>query len=70
MERNMERNLEQMFANIKAHATDAFDSTDEEDVQSWDAYEACKCILQEMIANNYDIAYMLEQIAEEAEDAE
>ena len=57
---------EELFANIAATAAYAYDDTDEDDVQSWDAYEAAKQIVIAMQAFGYDIAYMLEQIAEDA----
>ena len=57
---------EELFANIAETAANAYDDTDEDDVQSWDAYEAAKQIVAAMQAFGYDIAYMLEQIEEDA----
>lgn len=58
----------ELFANIKTLAENAYDNTDEDEVQSWDAWETAKQILVEMQAFGYDIAEMLEQIAEDAEE--
>ena len=60
---------EELFAEIVEIAADAYDKTDEDDVQSWDAYEAAKGIVAKMQTFGYDIAYMLEQIAEDADEA-
>ncbi len=59
---------EELFANIAAIAANAYDNTDEDDVQSWDAYEAAKEIVAAMQTFGYDITYMLEQIAEDADE--
>ena len=60
---------EKLFANIAAIAAEAYDSTDADEVQSWDAYEAAKQIIAAMQAFGYDIADMLEQIEEDANEA-
>lgn len=60
---------EELFANIAAIAAEAYDSTDADEVQSWDAYEAAKQIVAAMQTFGYDIAYMLEQIEEDADEA-
>jgi hypothetical protein len=60
---------EELFANIAQIAADAYDDTDADEVQSWDAYEAAKQIVAAMQAFGYDIADMLEQIEEDAEEA-
>jgi hypothetical protein len=60
---------EELFANIAETAANAYDDTDEDDVQSWDAYEAAKEIVVAMQAFGYDITFMLEQIAEDADEA-
>ena len=57
-----------LFANIAEIAADAYDDTDSNEVQSWDAYEAAKQIVAAMQTFGYDIAYMLEQIAEDADE--
>jgi hypothetical protein len=60
---------EELFANIAQIAADAYDNTDADEVQSWDAYEAAKQIVAAMQAFGYDIADMLEQIEEDADEA-
>jgi len=60
---------EALFANIAEIAADAYDNTDADEVQSWDAYEAAKQIVAAMQAYGYDIADMLAQIEEDAEEA-
>ncbi len=60
---------EKLFANIAKIAKFAYDDCDEDDVQSWDAYEAAKQIIVAMQAFGYDIAEMLEQIEEDADEA-
>ncbi len=60
---------DELFANIAEIAADAYDSTDADEVQSWDAYEAAKQIVVAMQAFGYDIAEMLEQIDEDADEA-
>lgn len=60
---------EELFAKIVEIAADAYDSTDEDDVQSWDAYEAAKQIVIAMQTVGYDITAMLEQIEEDADEA-
>ena len=55
----------QLFTTIANIANNAFDSTDEDDVQSWDAYEAAKRIVTQLKEHGYDMEYMLEEIAEE-----
>ena len=60
---------EELFANIADVAANAYDDTDEDDVQSWDAYEAAKEIVAAMQTFGYDITAMLEQIAEDADEA-
>jgi hypothetical protein len=64
----MER--KELFAEIAELAKFAYDDCDEDDVQSWDAYESAKAMIVLMQKHGYDITYMLEQIAEDAEDAE
>ena len=59
---------EELFANIAETAANAYDDTDEDDVQSWDAYEAAKQIVAAMQTFGYDITFMLEQIAEDADE--
>jgi hypothetical protein len=59
---------EELFANIAEIAADAYDNTDEDAVQSWDAYEAAKQIVAAMQTFGYDIVYMLEQIEEDADE--
>ena len=59
---------EKLFANIAAIAADAYDKTDADEVQSWDAYEAAKAIVETMQTFGYDITYMSEQIAEDADE--
>ena len=54
-----------LFANIAAIAVNAHDSTDDADVQSWDAYAAAKQIVAAMQAHGYDVADMLVQLAED-----
>ena len=63
----MERN--ELFANIANIAVNAYDSSDEDEVQSWDAYESAKTIVAALQQFGYDIAFMLEEI-EEADDEE
>ena len=60
---------EKLFANIAEIAAEAYDSTDADEEQSWDAYEAAKAIVATMQTFGYDIAYMLEQIEEDADEA-
>ena len=60
---------EELFANIAEIAADAYDKTDADEVQSWDAYEAAKQIVVAMQTFGYDIVYMLEQIEEDADEA-
>ena len=60
---------EALFANIAEIAANAYDDTDADEVQSWDAYEAAKQIVAAMQAFGYDIADMLAQIEEDAEEA-
>jgi len=60
---------EELFAKIAAIAADAYDSTDADEVQSWDAYEAAKQIVIAMQTVGYAITYMLEQIEEDADEA-
>jgi hypothetical protein len=60
---------EALFANIAEIAADAYDNTDADEVQSWDAYEAAKQIVAAMQAYGYDIADMLAQIEEDADEA-
>ena len=60
---------DELFANIAQIAADAYDSTDSDEVQSWDAYEAAKQIVAAMQVFGYDIADMLEQIEEDADEA-
>jgi hypothetical protein len=60
---------EELFANIAAIAANAYDSTDSDEVQSWDAYEAAKQIVIAMQTVGYDITAMLEQIEEDADEA-
>jgi hypothetical protein len=62
----MER--KELFAEIAELAKFAYDDSDEDDVQSWDAYESAKAMIVLMQKHGYDITYMLEQIAEDAED--
>ena len=57
---------EKLFANIAAIAANAYDSTDEDTVQSWDAYEAAKEIIATMQTYGYDVADMLQQLEEDA----
>jgi hypothetical protein len=59
---------EELFANIAAIAANAYDSTDSDEVQSWDAYEAAKQIVIAMQTVGYDITAMLEQIEEDADE--
>jgi hypothetical protein len=59
--------FKQMFANIAAIAANAYDSTDDADVQSWDAYAAAKQIVEAMQAHGYDVADMLVQLEEDKE---
>ena len=56
-----------LLAKIAAIAATAYDSTDEADVQSWDAYDAAKEIIAAMQAHGYDVADMLVQLAEDEE---
>jgi hypothetical protein len=60
---------EKLFANIAEIAADAYDDSDADEVQSWDAYEAAKQIIVAMQTFGYDIADMLEQIEEDADEA-
>jgi hypothetical protein len=60
---------EELFANIAQIAANAYDSTDSDEVQSWDAYEAAKQIVIAMQTVGYDITAMLEQIEEDADEA-
>ena len=60
---------EKLFANIAEIAADAYDDSDADEVQSWDAYEAAKQIVAAMQAFGYDITDMLEQIEEDADEA-
>ena len=59
--------LEKLFANIADIAANAYDDSDDDEVQSWDAYEACKDMLREMKAYGYDVEEMLAEIAEDEE---
>jgi hypothetical protein len=59
---------EELFANIAEIAAEAYDNTDADEVQSWDAYEAAKQIVIAMQTFGYDIAYMMEQIEEDADE--
>jgi hypothetical protein len=59
---------EELFANIAEIAANAYDSTDSDEVQSWDAYEAAKQIVIAMQTVGYDITAMLEQIEEDADE--
>ena len=59
----------ELFANIAQIAADAYNDTDADEVQSWDAYEAAKHIVIAMQTFGYDIAEMLEQIEEDADEA-
>ena len=60
---------EELFANIAQIAANAYDDTDSDEVQSWDAYEAAKQIVIAMQTVGYDITAMLEQIEEDADEA-
>ena len=59
------QNLKNTLRTIAEIATDAQHNNETEDVYSWDAYEACKYILQQMQNYGYDVEEMLAEIAEE-----
>jgi hypothetical protein len=56
--------LEELFANITDIAANAYDDSDEDDVQSWDAYASAKEIVAAIQAYGYDVKEMLAEIAE------
>lgn len=53
-----------MFHNMQVALSDSYDSTDEYEVQTWDSYETCKQLLQEMLVYGYDVNAMLQEAAE------
>jgi hypothetical protein len=59
--------LEELFANIADIAANAYDDSDEDDVQSWDAYASAKEIVAAIQAYGYDVKEMLAEIAEDEE---
>tara|TARA_A100001035_G_scaffold133104_1_gene104677 strand:- start:962 stop:1159 length:198 start_codon:yes stop_codon:yes gene_type:complete len=58
------QNLKNTLRNIAEIATDAQHNNEAADVYSWDAYEACKRILQQMQNYGYNVEEMLAEIAE------
>lgn len=57
--------LKKTLRNIAEIATDAQHNNESAEVFTWDAYESCKYILQQMQAYGYDVEEMLAEIAEE-----
>jgi len=57
--------LKNALHSIAEIAVDARDNNEAEDVFTWDAYESCKAILQQMLDYGYDVEEMLAEIATE-----
>lgn len=53
-----------MLENVAKLAKFAYDETDEQDIQTWDAYEACVSMLHEFKTYGYCLDAMQESLEE------
>ena len=53
-----------MLNNVAKLAKFAYDETDEQDIQTWDAYEACVSMLHEFKTYGYCLDAMQESLEE------
>lgn len=53
-----------MLENVAKLAKFAYDETDEQDIQTWDAYEACVSMLREFKTYGYCLDAMQESLEE------